>query len=147
MRLLVDGQCIQSTSSLRGIGRYALSLTRALVQEAGSEHQVEVLLNGGDDPGRLLRARTALEGFLPAGRIHVFDAHWPWSPPYDDRRRPAAEAAHAAAVRSLAPDALLIGSPFEGDGENVLTVHPEGADPLLQWCCTTSSRHWTPART
>jgi glycosyltransferase involved in cell wall biosynthesis len=129
LKLLIDGQCIQSTSSLRGIGRYALSLTRALVQEAGQDHQVEVLLNGGDDPGRLLRARTALEGFLPAGRIHVFDAHWPWTPPYDDRRRPAAEAAHAAAVHSLTPDALLIGSPFEGDGENVLTVHPEEGGP------------------
>jgi glycosyltransferase involved in cell wall biosynthesis len=128
VRLLIDGQCIQSTSSLRGIGRYALSLTRALVQEA-AHHQVEVLLNGGDDPTRLLRARAALETFLPARSIHVFDAPWPWTPPYDDARRPAAEAAHAAAVRSLSPDALLIGSVFEGDGENVVTVKPPGGPP------------------
>jgi glycosyltransferase involved in cell wall biosynthesis len=128
VRLLVDAQCVQSTSSLRGIGRYALSLTRALVQSAG-QHSVEVLLNGGDDPSRLLRARTALETFLPPGRVHVFDAPWAWTPPYDDRRRPAAEAAYAAAVRSLRPDALLVGSPFEGDAENVLSVRPTPADP------------------
>lgn len=128
MRLLIDGQCIQSTSSLRGIGRYVLPLARALVQEA-RHHQVEVLLNGGDDPDRLMRARTALESFLPARSIHVFDAYWPWTPPYDDRRRPAAEAAHAAAVRSLAPDALLVGSLFEGDGENILSVRPPTGGP------------------
>jgi glycosyltransferase involved in cell wall biosynthesis len=128
VRLLIDAQCIQSTSSLRGIGRYALSLTRALVQEAGP-HQVEVLLNGGDDPTRLMRARAAIEGFLPARSIHVFDAPWPWTPPYDHRRRPAAEAAHAAAVRSLAPDALLVASPFEGDTENVTAIRPTPADP------------------
>jgi glycosyltransferase involved in cell wall biosynthesis len=128
MRLLVDAQCVQSTSSLRGIGRYALSLTRGLVQSAG-QHSVEVLLNGGDDPGRLLRARTALETFLPPRSVHVFDAPWAWTPPYDDRRRPAAEAAYAAAVRSLRPDALLIGSPFEGDAENVLSVRPTAGDP------------------
>jgi glycosyltransferase involved in cell wall biosynthesis len=128
VKLLIDAQCVQSTSSLRGIGRYALSLTRALVQESG-EHRVEVLLNGGDDPGRLLRARTALEGFLPPGRIHVFEATWPWQPPYDDRRRPVAEAAYAAAVRSIGPDALLVGSVFEGDTENVLSIRPTPADP------------------
>jgi glycosyltransferase involved in cell wall biosynthesis len=128
VRLLVDAQCVQSTSSLRGIGRYALCLTRALVQSAG-QHTVEVLLNGGDDPARLLRARTALETFLPPRSVHVFDAPWAWTPPYDDRRRPAAEAAYAAAVRSLRPDALLIGSPFEGDAENVLSVRRTVGDP------------------
>ncbi len=128
MRLLIDAQCVQSTSSLRGIGRYALSLTRALVATAG-EHRVELLLNGGDDPERLMRARLALETFLPPGRIHVFDAAWPWTPPYDDRRRPAAEAAYAAAVRSLRPDVLLVASPFEGDGENVLSLGSMPDDP------------------
>jgi glycosyltransferase involved in cell wall biosynthesis len=128
VRLLVDAQCVQSTSSLRGIGRYALSLTRALAQSAG-EHSVEVLLNGGDDPSRLLRARTALETFLAPGQVHVFDAPWAWTPPYDDRRRPAAEAAYAAAVRSLRPDALLVASPFEGDAENVLSVRSTAGDP------------------
>lgn len=121
VRLLFDAQCIQSSSSLRGIGRYSLCLLRALVQGAG-EHQVEVLLNGGDDPDRLLRARAALETFLPPGRIHVFDADWPWHHTDRQERRPGAEAAYAGAVSSLRPDVLLVGSVFEGDGENVLRV-------------------------
>jgi glycosyltransferase involved in cell wall biosynthesis len=128
VRLLVDAQCVQSSSSLRGIGRYALALTRALVQERDS-HRVEVLLNGGDDPDRLLRARIALETFLPPRSIHVFDAAWPWTPLLDEARRPAAEAAYAAAVRSLNADALLVLSPFEGDNENVMSIRPGAADP------------------
>jgi glycosyltransferase involved in cell wall biosynthesis len=128
VKLLVDVQCVQSSSSLRGIGRYALSLTRGLVQEAG-EHSIELLLNGGDDVARALRARAALESFLPSRRIHVFDADWPWAPSYDDRRRPAAEAAYAAAVRSLGADALLIASPIEGDRENVMCVRSSPTDP------------------
>jgi glycosyltransferase involved in cell wall biosynthesis len=123
VRLLVDAQCVQSTSSLRGIGRYSLCLLRALVEQAG-EHRVEVLFNGGDDATRLLRARTAIETFLPPGRIHVFDAPWPWQ--LGEQHRAASEAAYAAAVESLRPDAVLVGSVFEGDGENVLSLVRDG---------------------
>ena len=125
MRLLVDAQCVQSSSSLRGIGRYSLCLLRALVEQADG-HRVEVLLNGGDDADRLLRARTALESFLPPGRIHVFDAPWPWLTPVGPGDRPAAEAAYAAAVASLRPDAVLVQSVFEGDRENVLALAAGG---------------------
>jgi len=119
MRLLFDAQCVQSSSSLRGIGRYSLCLLRALVEGRG-EHQVEVLLNAGDDADRLLRARAALETFLPPGAVHVFDADWPWRHPRSESRRRAAEAVYAAAVESLQPDTLLVGSVIEGDDENVL---------------------------
>lgn len=128
MRLLLDLQCVQSTSSRRGIGRYALCLAQALVQTAGT-HQVEVLLNSGDDPERLLRARTALETFLPARCVHVFDAAWPFGPGRTPERRAAAEAARTAAVRSLCPDAVLVGSVFEGDVENVSSIDGDGASP------------------
>lgn len=128
MKLLVDAQCVQSSSSTRGIGRYALSLVRGLVQEAGGSH-VEVLLNGGDDAARLLRARAALETFLPPGSVHVFEAPWPWTAPTDPRRREVADAAYTAAVRSIGPDAVLVASPFEGDQENVLAVRPTPHDP------------------
>jgi glycosyltransferase involved in cell wall biosynthesis len=120
VRLLVDAQCIASSSSLRGIGRYALSFTRALVQAAG-EHQVEILLASGAEPPRLLRARTALEQLLPARAIHVFDAAWPWQHPANGLR-PAAEAAAAAAADSLGADALLVLSAFERDDETVLAM-------------------------
>ena len=127
MKLLVDAQCVQSSSSHRGIGRYFLSLLRAIVQEAG-EHKVEVLLNGGDHPGRLMNARLALEDFLPGRRIHVYEAAWPWRGVYDERLREPAEVAYAAAVRSIGPDALLVGSVFEGDPENVLSLRPTPDD-------------------
>lgn len=121
MRLLVDAQAVQSTSSLRGIGRYSIALLRGLIEERG-EHQVEVLLNAGDDAQRLLRARRSLETFLPARSIHVFDAPWPWQHHGTETTREAAEAAYAAAVCALQPDALLVLSVFEGDRENVLSV-------------------------
>jgi glycosyltransferase involved in cell wall biosynthesis len=129
VRLLLDLQCVQSSSSLRGIGRYALCLSRALVATAG-EHDVAVLLNGGDDPDRLLRARTALETFLPARDIHVFEAAWPFGVQPSSERRRAAEAARTAAVRSLRPDVVLVGSTFEGDTENVLSIDGAPASPL-----------------
>ena len=123
MRLLFDAQCIQSSSSLRGIGRYALSLLAGLTDTAAEHgHEVEVLLNAGDDPERLLRARTAVETLVPPSGVHVFDAPWPWLPPYGEHRRLASEAAYAAAVRSLAPDVLLVGSVIESDEENVVTL-------------------------
>lgn len=125
MRLLVDAQCVQSSSSLRGIGRYSLCLLRALVEQAG-EHRIEVLLNGGDDVERLLRARAALESFLPPGRIHVFDAPWPWFAPAGRGDRSAAEAAYSAAVASLRPDAVLVQSVMESDQENVLALAAGG---------------------
>ncbi len=129
MKLLLDLQCVQSTSASRGIGRYALCLAQALVQTAG-EHQVEVLLNSGDDAERLLRARTALESFLPARSVHVFDAAWPFGPGRTPARRAAAEAARTAAVRSLGPDAVLVASVFEGDVENVSSIDGDPAGPL-----------------
>ncbi|MCW2607975.1 MAG: glycosyl transferase group 1, partial [Frankiales bacterium] len=126
MRLLLDLQCVQSTSAVRGIGRYALSLSQALVATAGPDDRVEVLLNGGDDPVRLLRARTALETFLPARAVHVFDAPWPWQHDPSPLRHREAEAVRAAAVDSLRPDVLLVGSVFEGDKETVLSIDGEG---------------------
>ena len=128
MRLLLDLQCVQSSSSARGIGRYALALAQALYTTAG-EHQVEVLLNAGDDAERLLRARHALECFLPAGSVHVFEAPWPWLHRPSEERRLVAEALRTAAIASLEPDAVLVGSIFEGDGENVLSVPPLGQGP------------------
>lgn len=125
MKLLLDAQCVQSSSSLRGIGRYALCLFEALVEGAG-DHQVEVLLNGGTDLSRTLRARSALETFLPPRAIHVFDAPWPWAHDDRDRWRPGAEAAYAAAVRSLRPDLLLVGSVFESDQETALRTEALG---------------------
>jgi glycosyltransferase involved in cell wall biosynthesis len=128
MKLLVDAQCMQSQSALRGIGRYTLSFVRALVSTRQG-HQVELLLNGGADPIGLLRAREALETFLPAEALHVFDAPWPWSSPRDEDRRPIAQAAYAAAVRSIGPDALLVCSVFEDDDETVLSLKSSPADP------------------
>ena len=128
MRLLLDLQCVQSSSSARGIGRYALALAQALQATAG-EHQVEVLLNAGDDAERLLRARHALECFLPPGSVHVFEAPWPWLHRPSEERRLVAEALRTAAIASLEPDAVLVGSVFEGDGENVLSVPQHGQGP------------------
>ncbi|MCW2681161.1 MAG: glycosyl transferase family 1 [Frankiales bacterium] len=128
MRLLLDLQCVQSLSSRRGIGRYALSLSRALTQTAG-DHAVGALLNGGDDPERLMRARTALETFLPPEEIHVFEAAWPFGSGRTPARRLAAEAARHAAIRSLRPDALLVGSVFEGDVDNVSSIDRSPGSP------------------
>lgn len=88
-------------------------------------------MNGGGDRTRTLRARLALEQFLSPGQVHLFDAPWPWTAETSPGSREAAEAAYAAAVTSLMPDAILVGSVFEGDGENVLGLGPQIAIPTV----------------
>jgi glycosyltransferase involved in cell wall biosynthesis len=120
MRLLVDLQCVQSALAGRGVGRYALALTRELARHPA--HRVEALLAGGGRRDALLAARRALETFLPAGQVHVFDPLGQSADPHAPPRRAVAEAVHAAAVRSLAPDALLLGTGFPSPQEAVLSA-------------------------
>jgi glycosyltransferase involved in cell wall biosynthesis len=119
MRLLVDLQCTQSALAGRGVGRYALALTRELARHP--THQVEVLLDGSGRRDALLAARRAVETFLPPAHVHVFDPVPRAGHPHGRSRRAVAEAVHAATVASLAPDALLLGTGFPSPEEAVLS--------------------------
>lgn len=71
MKLLLDLQGAQSQSRHRGIGRYTLALTRAFLDRAASEHDVQLLLNArfGDQTDALIA--TLGEHTRPAHRLVV----------------------------------------------------------------------------
>ncbi|MBZ9681460.1 MULTISPECIES: glycosyltransferase family 4 protein [unclassified Mesorhizobium] len=114
LRLWVDGQCLQTHSRKRGIGRYVLDLLRALsTHESGIE--LLVSLNAAM-PEATIAARSLLSGIVPSHRIHVWHGkveggeadygHTTW--------RSRSEMALVHHVNQLSPDIALSASPFEG---------------------------------
>ncbi|CAG2128617.1 D-inositol-3-phosphate glycosyltransferase [Cupriavidus yeoncheonensis] len=118
MRLLLDLLPCQTTSRLRGIGRYALALTEALVRSRGS-HQMHALADAQFSKA-CDELRATLSPTLGAGRLASY-RHCGVSAPEDER---LAAGLVSGAYRVLAPDAVLCLSPFEGWGENGVVPDP-----------------------
>lgn len=114
MRIVIDLQGAQCGSRHRGIGRYSLALTQALLRLRG-EHEVFVLLNGlfADTIGPL---RESLAPWLDADHVRVWDAQGPVAStdPRNDVRRKLAELTREAAIAGLQPDVVLVTSFLEG---------------------------------
>ena len=105
MRLLVDLQGCQGPSGERGIGYYALALTRGLSEHRG-EHEVLVLLDGSRPADSILRLRARLGPSVRRGDVVLF--HRPTDGGLQD-----AEALREAVIDAVAPDAVLLTSVFE----------------------------------
>jgi len=155
MRIVIDLQGAQNDSRHRGIGRYSLALTRALLRR-NTEHEVLILLSGLF-PDTLAPLREALAELLPADNI--LTCHLPGpvneSDPATRLDRDAATLLREAFIAQLKPDRLLICSLFEGVFDNTVSsvkrldrrqhtsvvlydliplIHPERflADPLIE---------------
>lgn len=119
MRILIDLQCCQSDSRFGGIGRYSMSLAKAMLR-LQSGHQFGLLLNASLPNENGIRAEFA--DLLPQQDIHTFTL-----PPFiaADNELPAhtriAELIREKRIAEIAPDVLHIASLFEGAGENVVT--------------------------
>jgi len=120
MRIVIDLQGAQTGSQFRGIGRNALSLSKALIRR-GPEHEFIILLNGLlSDTIEYVRA--AFEGILPQGNIRVWDTPGPIER-FDSGEanlREIAEIMREHYVRALEPDVLVINSLFEGMTDNAV---------------------------
>ena len=130
MRIVVDLQGAQSTANRnRGIGRYSMSLCRALVRNRG-EHEIilvlsELCLEAVDS------VRQAFADLLPRENIRLWTAPGPVSgkDPANDWRRGAAQLVRETFLASLDPDFVLVTSLFEGLGDDAVTsvgVLPDG---------------------
>jgi len=128
MRLIVDLFPAQSASRQRGIGRFTLSLAKAMAAQAGA-HDLRLLANASyPDSAAQLRAEFA--GLVPAGACASY-THPPMDPRNTDnaRQEQLASAVIHTAYQALGADALLCASPFEGWNERGLVPQAAGGLP------------------
>src|SRR5258705_12816015 len=107
-------QGAQSGSRYRGIGRYTMSLAKAIARNRG-EHEVILALNGLL-PAALEAIRSEFSGLLPPENIRVWQAVGPTreDDPANQWRREVSERIREASFAGLQPDVVLITSLFEG---------------------------------
>lgn len=125
MRIVVDMQGAQSTGSRdRGIGRYTISLVKAMVRQR-SNHDIVLVLNGAF-PETIESIRAAFCDILPQEKIHVW---YPLTPTAridagNTARRNAAELIYEAFLVSHSPDFIFVSSLFEGlTDDSITSIH------------------------
>ena len=112
-RIWIDGQCFQTASNVRGIGRYVAELLRALYMRGDAQLVISLNANMTDEA---IAARRFLENLLPGVEIHV------WFGTAADGEgitgftpmRQADERILVDHVNALSPDLVLSPSLFEG---------------------------------
>jgi glycosyltransferase involved in cell wall biosynthesis len=113
-------QGAQTESRFRGIGRYTLSLTQAVVKNRG-QHEIILALNGLF-PETIEFIRGAFQHMLPQENIRVWHAPGPVSENIrkNECRRLVAELVREFFLASLEPDVIHIHSLFEGFGDDAV---------------------------
>ncbi len=127
MRVVIDLQGAQAENSRRGIGRYTLSLSKAIVRNR-EEHEVIIALNGLF-PETIESIRAEFDGLLPQNSIHVWYAPGPVNglDTENYHNRQIAELVRECFLHSLKPDVIFVPSLFEGLVDDAVTsVHSFG---------------------
>ncbi len=114
MKLIIDGQCFQTLSALRGIGRYTFDLLKALTTNIPNLELV-ICLNA-NIPAPLIYARQKLINDLPGCKI---DYYCGLSASHENQKgwnseRKVDEKILCEKINSLGGDCFLNPSPFEG---------------------------------
>lgn len=114
MRIVIDLQGAQSESRFRGIGRYTLSLAKAIVRNRG-EHEIILALNGLFHE-TIEPIRAVFDGLLPQENIRVWYVPDQVSQcePANEYRYKIAELIRESFLTKLQPDVVLVTSLFEG---------------------------------
>ncbi|QGZ39528.1 glycosyltransferase involved in cell wall biosynthesis [Pseudoduganella flava] len=118
MRIVLDLQACQGSSTHRGIGRYSMALTLAMLRQGGN-HEFRLALNYRF-PDSVRRLRKTFDGLLPQTHIGGFElpeAIWEHQVANSWRLR-AAEQVREHYLASLNPDVVHVSSLFEGLGED-----------------------------
>lgn len=124
MKLWIDGQCLQSSSRSRGIGRYLLGLIEGL-HEHRDAVQVSISFNAAM-PARAVEARDLVSRWIAPERVHLWHGVAEAGEVNGGRtaRRRLSELALAHHVACLSPDLALSASPFEGGWEAAVPLEP-----------------------
>ena len=120
MRIVLDLQGAQTGSRFRGIGRYTLSLAKAIAANR-ADHEV-LLAVSGLFPDTIEPIRAAFDPLLPQDNIRVWVAPGPVGVDTGNAlRRQIAEPIREAFLASLEPDMVHVSSLFEGFGDDAVT--------------------------
>jgi glycosyltransferase involved in cell wall biosynthesis len=122
MRIVIDMQGAQTESGFRGIGRYTLSLVRAIVENKSNKEEIFLVLNSSF-PESIISIRDEFKGLLPEENIRI----WHAIGSIDALKTPClwrsilAETIREFFIESLRPDIILLTSLFEGYGDAAVT--------------------------
>lgn len=112
MKIWVDGQCFQTGSNVRGIGRYVIDFLSAL-----SVYDVDIIISlNGSMQQETVAARTYIKKALPNASITMWygtENRAEIDVGYSPERR-VDEILLASHIREINPDIALSPSPFEG---------------------------------
>lgn len=126
MRVVIDLQGCQSPDGrIRGVGRYCLSLCRAMASESRG-HEVWVALNGAM-PDSVVLVRDLLADVLPSERVIAWDSVAPTASMVEGNRSRnlAAEALRESFLEGLGADVVFTASMIDGWVDSVVTSVPE----------------------
>ncbi len=120
MRIVIDMQGAQTGSRFRGIGRYTVALTKAIIRQR-KEHEIILLLNALM-PDTAQTTRQAFADDLPPGNILEWTAPGPVhaSDPDNRGREALAQLLRESMIASLKPDLVCIASFFEGYADSAI---------------------------
>jgi glycosyltransferase involved in cell wall biosynthesis len=120
MKVAVDLQCCQGGARFRGIGRYVLALTKAMIQVSPHDEFWIVINDNFPESDEYLR--SSFRDLLPPHRVVAFSAPSPSTPAAADRTRlRSAEFIREHFISSLEPDIIYVGSLCEGISESVVS--------------------------
>ena len=124
MRIVIDLQGAQTESRFRGIGRYSVSIARAIIRN-NSQHEVFIALSAmlGES---IADVKAQFADLLPPENIVIWHAAGPVRAMDrgNEWRRESAELMREAFLEGLRPDVVFITSLFEGHVDDAVTsVH------------------------
>ncbi|EOF4702609.1 glycosyltransferase [Klebsiella oxytoca] len=124
MRIVIDLQGAQTESRFRGIGRYSVSIARAIIRN-NSQHEVFIALSAmlGES---IADVKALFADLLPPENIVIWHAAGPVRAMDrgNEWRRESAELMREAFLEGLRPDVVFITSLFEGHVDDAVTsVH------------------------
>lgn len=127
MRIWFDGQCFQTASRNRGIGRYCAEFVTALGHHH-SDLEIHVSLNASM-PDTAVTAFAALEPLIGRNNIHVWQGLTNEGEAQSglSRERRLSELALVHHVNCLNPDVAISASPFEGQFDPAVPLLPNAA--------------------
>ena len=119
MKIVIDLQSLQGNNRNRGIGRYSLALSQALLQNASQHHEIYLCLNCNDIE-IIEEIRLNFNALIPDNKIRVFEIpkkeiHKTYN---NSRELKIAEKIRENFIANLNPDIVYVSSVFERGKED-----------------------------